>query len=209
MQTLDRVDGIFIEALVRPDLSEEISHNLRARLSVLALILRVYGSFGHARYVLSVVLNDMNSQITVRFFEIKKLDDVSIRFVRGVVGLYFIFLTDLMIEYPFRPCRLIYIGMSESSQNSIGNRLRDHASGQSGNPGLTNYIKTKGARFTYLTYDFLSLLQIPSVAELEGAFLRSFISKFGCYPICNNQSGIEFRGEFAAIEFDVDWGPFT
>ncbi len=151
----------------------------------------------------------MQPEITIRFIEDRSLDDLSIRLVRGIVGLYFIYVPELEIDYPFASSSLVYIGMSESSQNSIGNRLRDHASGQSGNPGLTNYIKTKGARFTYLTYDFLSLLQIPSVAELEGAFLRSFISKFGCYPICNNQSGIEFRGEFAAIEFDVDWGPFT
>src|SRR6266699_7297899 len=101
----------------------------------------------------------MNSQITIRFFEIKGMDEVSIRFVRGMVGLYFIFLTDLMIEYPFRPSRLIYIGMSESKQNSIENRLRDHASGQSGNPGLTNYIRTRGAQFTYLTFKLFGILQ--------------------------------------------------
>ncbi len=150
----------------------------------------------------------MNSQITVRFFEIKKLDEVSIRFVRGVIGLYFIFTTDLMIQYPFRPCRLIYIGMSESRQNSIGNRLRDHASGQSGNPGLSNYIRTRGAQFTYLTADLLSVLGIPTVAELEGEFLRAFLASFGCYPICNNQSGIEIRGEELPPHFEIDWRTF-
>lgn len=150
----------------------------------------------------------MNSQITVRFFEIKSMDEVSIRFVRGMVGLYFIFLTDLMIEYPYRPSRLIYIGMSESKQNSIGNRLRDHASGQSGNPGLTNYIKTREARFTYLTFDLLSVLRIPTVAELEGVFLRAFLASFGCYPICNNQSGIEIRGEELPPQFGIDWQTF-
>lgn len=151
----------------------------------------------------------MQPEIIIRFIEDRSLDELSIRLVRGIVGLYFIYVPEVKIEYPFAPSSLVYIGMSESSQNSIGNRLRDHASGQSGNPGLTNYIKSKGARFTYLTYDFLSLLQIPSVAELEGAFLRLFISKFGCSPICNNQSGIEFRGEVAAIEFGVDWGAFA
>jgi hypothetical protein len=172
------------------------------------LTLRVYGSFSHAQSFLSLVLNEMNSPITFRFFEIKKLDDVSIRFVRGIVGLYFIFLTDPVIEYPFRPCRLIYIGMSESKQNSIGNRLRDHASGQSGNPGLTNYIRTRDAQFTYLTADLLSVLGIPSVAELEGVFLRAFLASFGCYPICNNQSGIEIRGDEAAPHFEIDWQTF-
>ena len=150
----------------------------------------------------------MDTPITVRFFEIKKLDDVSIRFVRGIVGLYFIFLADPLIEYPFRPCRLIYIGMSESKQNSIGSRLRDHASGQSGNPGLTNYIRTRGAQFTHLTFDLLSVLGIPTVAELEGMFLRAFLASFGCYPICNNQSGIEIRGEEPPTRFDIDWQAF-
>lgn len=150
----------------------------------------------------------MNSNITIRFFEPKALDDISIRSVRGVVGLYFIFSDEVMIDYPFRPSRLIYIGMSESKQNSIGNRLRDHASGQSGNPGLTNYIKTRGTRFSYLTFDLLSLLRIESIAELEGAFLRAFLGTFGCYPVCNNQSGIEFRGQELPPEFGIDWGPF-
>jgi hypothetical protein len=168
----------------------------------------VYGSFTHASFLLSVILNDMNSPITIRFFETKKLDDVSIRSVRGIIGLYFIFLTDPPIEYPFRACRLIYIGMSESKQNSIGNRLRDHASGQSGNPGLTNYIKTKDAQFTYLTYDLLGVLGIPSVAELEGLFLRAFLTSFGCYPISNNQSGIDIRGEEPPPHFEIDWQPF-
>jgi len=150
----------------------------------------------------------MNSQITVRFLEIKELDEVSIRFVRGIVGLYFIFTTDLMIQYPFRPCRLVYIGMSESKQNSIGNRLRDHASGQSGNPGLTNYIRTGGAKFAYLAADLLSILGIPTVAELEGEFLRAFLDSFGCYPICNNQSGIEIRGDELPTHFEIDWRTF-
>jgi hypothetical protein len=209
VQGRDRVDGIFIEALISDDFSEEISHNLRARLNDLALILRVCDIFGHALFVLSAMPTDMNSQITIRFFEFKKLDEISIRFVRGIVGLYFIFLPDLTIEYPFRPCKLIYIGMSESKQNSIGNRLRDHASGQSGNPGLTNYIKTKDAEFTYLTFDLLSVLQIPTVGELEGAFLRAFLASFGCYPICNNQSGIEIRGEELPPQFDIDWHTFV
>jgi hypothetical protein len=126
-----------------------------------------------------------------------------------MVGLYFIFLTDFVIEYPFRPSRLIYIGMSESKQNSIGNRLRDHISGQSGNPGLTNYIKTRGAHFTYLTFDLLEVLQVPTVPELEGLFLRAFLASFGCYPICNNQSGIEIRGEELPPQFEIDWQTFT
>ena len=150
----------------------------------------------------------MEPRITVRFSELTILEDVSIRLVRGLVGLYFISVTDPMIDYPSRPSRLIYIGMSESKQNTIGNRLRDHASGQSGNPGLTNYIRTKGAQFTYLTYDVLSVLCIPSIAELEGVFLRLFLTEFGCYPICNNQSGSELRTDGPHSEFVIDWEPF-
>jgi hypothetical protein len=208
VEILNCVNSFFIEAAVSVDLLEKITHDLGTRLNVLPLILGVYGSFGHAQFVLSITLNDMTSQITVRFFEIRKLDEVSIRFVRGIVGLYFIFTADLMIEYPFRPCRLIYIGMSESKQNSIGNRLRDHASGQSGNPGLTNYIRRRGGQFTYLTFELLGVLQIPSVAELEGVFLRAFLRSFGCYPICNNQSGIEIRGEDRPPHFEIDWQVF-
>jgi hypothetical protein len=151
----------------------------------------------------------MNSEITIRFFEFKNLDDLSIRFVRGVIGLYFIFITEHLIEYPFRPSRLIYIGMSESKQNSIGNRLRDHSSGQSGNPGLTNYIRTSGPKFTYLSFDLLSVLKIPTVGELEGAFLRAFLNAYGCYPICNNQSGIELRGSETPPHFEVEWQAFA
>jgi hypothetical protein len=150
----------------------------------------------------------MEPEFTVRFFEHKPVNDAAIRSARGVVGLYFIYLTDRYIEYPFRLSHLIYIGMSESSQNSIGNRLRDHASGQSGNPGLTNYIRARGAHFTYLTFDLLSILGIPTVAELEGAFMRAFLVSYGCYPISNNQSGIELRGERPSSEFRVDWQAF-
>lgn len=151
----------------------------------------------------------LETRITIRFSELKILEDVSIRLVRGLVGLYFISLTEPMIDYPFRPSSLVYIGMSESKQNTIGNRLRDHASGQSGNPGLTNYIRTRGAKFTYLTNEILDVLGIPSIPELEGAFLRAFLTEFGSYPICNNQAGMDIRGEGRHSEFTIDWEPFA
>jgi hypothetical protein len=99
--------------------------------------------------------------------------------------------------------------MSESKQNSIYNRIRDHQSGQSGNPGLTNYIQNRDAKFTYLSFDFLNILGIPTVAELEGSFLRSFLKEHGAYPICNNQSGIELRAPIVFTAFEVDWVRFT
>ena len=151
----------------------------------------------------------MATDPTIRFLEEHAFDDVSIRGVRGQTGLYVIHTTDLSIPYPFKSSRLLYIGMSESKQNSIGNRVRDHASGQSGNPGLTNYIRNWVTHFRYLSFDFLSVLGIPSIAELEGAFLRAFLKDHGAYPICNNQSGIELRTAVSFPHFEVDWGQFS
>ena len=48
------------------------------------------------------------------------LEERSIKLVQGVVGLYFIRLGSLRIPYQFTESRLIYIGMSESTHNSIG-----------------------------------------------------------------------------------------
>jgi hypothetical protein len=145
---------------------------------------------------------------TIRFIEEHLFDEVSVRSVRGIAGLYFIFALDVSIPYPFLASRLLYIGMSESKQNSIGNRVRDHESGQSGNPGLTNYIRARKVKFSYFTFDFLSVLGIPSVVELEGAFLRAFLKDHGCYPICNNQPGIEMRSSIVCPAFEIDWGYF-
>jgi hypothetical protein len=150
----------------------------------------------------------VTADLKINFLEDMPLDEIAIRMVRGIVGLYFIYLTELRIPYPHRSSRLIYIGMSESKQNSIGNRLRDHKSGQSGNPGLTNYINLKPVRFSYHTFDFLNSLGIISVAELEGVFLRSFCSHHGSYPICNNQAGIELQGASNPAEFTITWQHF-
>ncbi len=145
---------------------------------------------------------------TVQFIEEEPLDEISIRSVRGAIGLYFIHILGTPIPYPFKASRLIYIGMSESRYNSIGNRLRAHLFGQSDNPGLTNYVRQRGARFSYLTFDFLNVLGIPSIAELEGVFLRGFLASFGCYPISNNQSGIEIRNGDSTVGFEIKWERF-
>jgi hypothetical protein len=60
-----------------------------------------------------------------------------------------------------------------------------------------------------LSFDFLEILGIPTVAELEGSFLRSFLKGYGAYPICNNQSGIELRPAIVFAAFEVDWVPFA
>ncbi len=40
-------------------------------------------------------------------------NDKSIKLVQGVVGIYFIYLEELRIPYPFGYSRLIYLGLSE------------------------------------------------------------------------------------------------
>ena len=130
--------------------------------------------------------------IRITFPQQYPLDDISIRYVQGFTGLYFIFLENLAIPYPLVSSRLIYIGMSDSKQNSIGNRLRDHKSGQSGNIGIMNYALRNKVNFAYLRTDMLKILGCDKAVELESFFLTSFATAHGTYPICNNQSGISF-----------------
>lgn len=148
-------------------------------------------------------------RVTVPFFDTYPLDETSIRLVQGTTGLYFVFLEDLWIRYPFRASRLIYIGMSESRQNSIGNRLRDHMTGQSGNPAIVNYARTHRVGFTTLASELLGALGERKMQETESLFLQDFLEHHGSYPICNNQSGISFPEADSAKEvFTVDWSFF-
>jgi hypothetical protein len=146
------------------------------------------------------------SVIRITFPQQYPMDDVSIRYVQGFTGLYFIFLKSLAIPYPYKASRLIYIGMSDSKQNSIGNRLRDHKSGQSGNIGIMNYALRYEINFAYLRTDMLKVLGSDRALELESFFLTSFAAAHGTYPICNNQSGISFPDspiDKSAVR--VDW----
>jgi hypothetical protein len=146
----------------------------------------------------------------IAFYELHDLDDTGIRLVQGTVGLYFIYVPSLRVPYPFAPSGLIYIGMSESRQNSIGRRLQAHKKGRSGNVALGNYIARRGAKFTYLTVDVLKALASTNVLELESFFLQHFMVQHGAYPICNNQSGVLFPGTRLEIEgVGVDWKFFS
>ncbi len=147
----------------------------------------------------------MATPLTIRFLEEMELDDVSIRAVRGLIGLYFIYLVDVQIPYPTCPSRLIYIGMSESRRNSISNRLRDHKSGQSDNPGLTNYITRKHAKFSYHASDYLRILGTSNPAELEATFMQDFLNHHGSNPICNNQAGGEIGIGQVLPNLVIDW----
>jgi len=137
------------------------------------------------------------------------LNDGAIRLCYGETGIYFVFLKDLPIQYPVSASRLIYIGMSESMQNSIGRRLRDHASGQSGNLGISNYAKYREVYFTYHTLEVLQHCGTSNLFDIESLFLQSFSTTFGCYPICNGQSGHEILSEESRkITLSVDWAHF-
>lgn len=121
----------------------------------------------------------------VNEFQIKNFSTVM-----GYVGIYFIFLKDLFIPYPFKSSKLIYIGMSESRINSIGKRLKNHASGRSNNKGIIGYKKRWGLNFTYVDYDFLKhVFTSEEIEDVETFFLEDFADTFGSYPICNNKRG--------------------
>ncbi len=150
------------------------------------------------------------SSFKISFFEHHEFDDVSIRLVQGTVGLYFIYLETLSIPYPFKSSRLIYIGMSESKQNSIGNRLRDHKKGQSGNFGITNYSAHHKVRFTYHSIETLKSLGSESILQLESFFLADFLMAHGAYPISNNQSGVSFpQTTLKPDDIKVEWAFFA
>ena len=149
------------------------------------------------------------STMTIRFEEEHDFDETSIRLVQGIVGLYFIYLIDLKIPYPFQSSRLIYIGMSESKQNSIGNRLRGHKTGQSGNAAIMNYANRYKACFTIHSQQILETLGSNNILELESYFLGDFLLNFGSYPICNNQSGTSFPGTMLSpVSIRIDWSYF-
>jgi len=143
------------------------------------------------------------------FIEHHDFDDTSIRLVQGTTGLYFIYLGEPHISYPFTSSRLIYIGMSESRQNSIGNRLRAHKTGESGNLAIMNYAARHDAHFTYHSLDLLKTLGTENVLELESFFLTDFLHEHGAYPICNNQAGIFFpEPTLTRDAITIDWNFF-
>ncbi len=144
------------------------------------------------------------------FFDHYSFDEASIRLVHGTIGIYFIYLSQLTIPYPFRFSRLIYIGMSESKQNTIGNRLRAHKTGQSGNLAIMNYSARYDVRFTYLSLETLKPLGTENTLELESFFLTDFLREHGAYPICNNQSGSSFpETKLTGLAVSIDWNAFS
>ncbi len=141
----------------------------------------------------------------INFSEGTKLEADNVKELFGITGLYFIFLKEYEIRYPFKPSRLIYIGMSEKRTNSIGKRLMQHLTGESGNVGLYNYQKLDELYFTYLNFEMLKKLWHYKIEELESYFILDFVKNYGIYPICNNRTGLEITQKELKIELEINW----
>lgn len=142
----------------------------------------------------------------ISFSEVYPLNEHTIKLTRGTIGIYFIYLNDLAIPYPFKESRLIYIGMSESKQNSIGKRLRGHLTGQSGNEGIKNYSTRFSVNFTYHSLEVVRTLGTKNLFEIESFFLSDFLRHCGSFPICNGQAGVEIKDlSLKFEETSVNW----
>lgn len=146
--------------------------------------------------------------IKIFFSDPKKFDLQNIKSLKRITGLYFIFLTDTEIQYPFKKSRLIYIGMSEKRTNSIGNRLSGHYNGQSGNMGIVNYKKVEQLNFTYINFEMLKKIWTLRIEDLESYFILDFVKHYGVYPICNNRTGFEILKDEPIINFQIYWNYF-
>ncbi|MES1250140.1 MAG: hypothetical protein ABUL46_05615, partial [Chitinophaga rupis] len=71
----------------------------------------------------------MPGEFKIYFDQAIPLETSDIKLLTGAVGLYFIFTKDLPISYPFKPSRLLYIGMSERKTSGISHRLAKHYDG--------------------------------------------------------------------------------
>jgi len=148
------------------------------------------------------------TQYKINFDKQQDFELRNIKPLMGICGLYFIFLKETEIPYPFGKSRLIYIGMSEKKTNSIGKRLSGHYDGTSGNEGLLNYRKTEGLYFTYFNFEMLKRIWSYRIEDLESYFILDFLGKYGIYPICNNKSGFEIKKYDIPITLEIDWKYF-
>lgn len=128
--------------------------------------------------------------------------------LKGYIGLYFIYTDNLLIPYPFKKSKLIYIGKSDSKQYSIGRRLKDHLAG-SGNVAVHNYARDYQISFTYLNFEIFKSFWRKSIEELENYFISDFLEKFGCYPVCNNRSSFEVGRSTSEVQLKIDWDFFS
>ena len=144
------------------------------------------------------------------FFDSPKAFEIeNIKPLSGVVGLYFIFTKQILIQYPFDKSRLLYIGMSEKKTNSIGSRLTGHFDGKSRNLGLTNYRKVEQLFFTFINFEMVRTFWGFSIENLEAYFILDFVERYGVYPICNNKSGSDILTKTLNENFIIDWSYFN
>ena len=136
------------------------------------------------------------------------LETSNIKLLTGTVGLYFIFTKDLPISYPFKPSRLLYIGMSEQKASSISHRLTRHYDGGH-NIGLKNYRRDRPLYFTILNFEMIQRFWGLRVGNLESYFILDFVEKFGVFPICNNTTGSETFQVKRQADFKIDWDYFN
>lgn len=146
--------------------------------------------------------------IKIFFDKYQEFELSNIKPLMGICGLYFIFLKETEMPYPFKKSRLIYIGMSEKKTNSIGKRLSGHFDGTSMNEGLVNYRKTEGLYFTYLNFEMLKKIWKHRIEDLESYFILDFLKNYGVYPICNNKSGFEIKKHDVLVTLEIDWQHF-
>ena len=132
----------------------------------------------------------------------------NIKPLMGLAGLYFIYNSEIQIQYPFDVSRLIYIGMSEKKTNSIGRRLLGHLEGSSGNEGILSYKKVNDLFFTYINFEMLKKHWPLNVESLESFFILNFVKMYGVYPICNNKSGYNILNTTLDIGIKIDWENF-
>jgi hypothetical protein len=148
------------------------------------------------------------TEIKVYFEDPKPFELKHTKSLSGIVGLYFIFLNSISINYPFGTSRLIYIGMSEKITNSISVRLAGHFDGSSKNIGIQSYKSVDKLWFTYLNIEMLSHIWSLRVEDLESYFLLDFIKHYGVYPICNNKTGSEVKNLDLKTNINIHWDYF-
>ena len=149
-----------------------------------------------------------SEKIKIFFMDPKKFELDNSKPLLGLIGLYFIFLSNIEIKYPFKKSKLIYIGMSEKKTNSIGNRLAEHISGQSGNLGIINYAKIDLLNFTYINFEMLKNFWKRSIEDLESYFILDFVNNYGVYPICNNKTVYKITKIKIDLKMDINWHYF-
>lgn len=151
----------------------------------------------------------MLGELKIHFEPPSPFESGGIKLMSGVVGLYFIFAQDLVIPYPFKSSRLLYIGMSERKSTSIGTRLTNHFDGGSRNYGLKNYRKTRPLYYTIINFEMLRKFWGLRVEDLESYFIVDLTEKFGVSPICNNKMGSEVLPHRHQVNFNIDWDYFN